>query len=183
MTNGPRAGERGFTLIEMIVSLALFALISVAGIALVQTVMTAQERTGGRIERLADLQRAMFMIKSDLDQFAGGLILADNQINFDRHSMTALGNQPVAYRLSAGMMRRAVGTGLGTNRDQRLLTGVDALSIRAMNAEGQWQDRWPATDAQKDEWPLAVAIEIALKPGPRQPGGTLRRVVGLPAHP
>jgi general secretion pathway protein J len=183
MSQRPRAGERGFTLIEMIVSLALFALISLAGIALVQTVMTAQERTGGRIERLADLQRAMFLIKSDLEQYAGGLILENNQLIFERHSMTPLGNQPVTYRLTAGMMRRSVGTGLGTARDQRLLTQVDRLTISVLNRQGQWQDRWPGTDAQKKEWPLAVAIDIGLKPSPRQPGGTLRRVVGLPAQP
>ncbi|PZO92058.1 MAG: prepilin-type cleavage/methylation domain-containing protein [Sphingomonas sanxanigenens] len=183
MSFAPRAGERGFTLIEMIVSLALFALISLAGVALVRTVMDAQERTGGRIERLADLQRAMFLIKSDLEQFGGDVTLADNSLSFIRHSMTAIGNQPISYSLANGMMRRSVGTGLGTARDQRLLTGVSGLTIRAMNAEGQWQDRWPASDGQKGKWPRAISVEIALTPGPRQSGGSIRRVVPLPAQP
>ena len=182
--NRSAAREQGFTLVEMIVSLALFALIAVAGVGLVNTVTTAQARTAGRIERIADLQRAMFMMKLDLEQFSGDLALApDRGLAFRRHTTTALGNQAIGYRLRDHALRRSVGTGLGTAREQRLLAAVDGVAIRVLSPEGAWLDRWPATEKQKGEWPAAVTIDIALAPLPRMPGGTLRRVVTLPAHP
>ncbi len=57
--------EQGFTLIEMLVALALLALISLAGFALIQTVLNAQQRTDGRLERLAGLERAVYLIDAD----------------------------------------------------------------------------------------------------------------------
>lgn len=183
MTAAPRAGERGFTLIEMIVSLALFALIALAGIALLRTVMGVQERTAGRIERLGDVQRALFMARNDIEQFSGKLVLADAELELERHSRGPLGVQPVRYRLRDGMLRRAVDTGLGTARDQRLLTGVDTLRISVLAPDGGWRDRWPPDGDATDPWPLAVALDIGLAPGPRRPGGTLRRVFILPVKP
>ena len=46
----PRAGsEAGFTLVEMLVALALFALVGLASFALLETVIRTRDRTEGRL--------------------------------------------------------------------------------------------------------------------------------------
>jgi general secretion pathway protein J len=42
----PEAGEAGFTLIELMISLGLFALIAVAGLALVEGIINVQVPSG-----------------------------------------------------------------------------------------------------------------------------------------
>ena len=47
----------GFTLLELLVALSIFALISAMAYGGLQSVMTQQQQTGARSERLADLQK------------------------------------------------------------------------------------------------------------------------------
>ena len=63
-------GRNGFTLIEVIIALSLFALIGVAGFSMLSGVLQTQERTDGRLQRLSDIQRAVFVISADLDQLS-----------------------------------------------------------------------------------------------------------------
>jgi len=77
--------DAGFTLIEVMVSLALFALIAVAGMTLLDGIIGVQSRTEGRLDRLADMQRAMFVVSSDLDQVTRGEIGGGGQtLQFSR---------------------------------------------------------------------------------------------------
>ncbi|WCT72871.1 type II secretion system protein GspJ [Sphingomonas naphthae] len=173
--------EAGFTLIEMLISLALFALIAAAGIALVESILSVQARTSGRLERLGDVQRAMFVLSNDLGQVAGGPVKGDGAtISFVRPLAASLGQpQPVAYTLSGGMLGRMVG-GAGA---QALLGGVAGVRWRYYGREGGWQDRWPPNEERKDERPEAIEVQLTLAPGPNRPAGTIRRVVALPARP
>ncbi|MBL7372952.1 prepilin-type cleavage/methylation domain-containing protein, partial [Escherichia coli] len=67
------------------ISLGLFALIAVAGLALVDGIIKVQGRTEKRLDRLADLQRALFVVSSDIDQIAFGRVSGGGEkLNFTR---------------------------------------------------------------------------------------------------
>jgi len=170
-------GERdaGFTLIEVIVALALFAIIALAGVALVDTVLGAQARTAGRLDRLGDLQRAMVVVARDFTGIADApLVGSATGVGFDRHvDGGAIG---ISYRLADGVFERIDG-----GRTQVVLDHVAAVRWHYYALPGGWQERWPASDAQARGWPLAVAVEIDLA-GPGL-SGTLRRVIDLPVRP
>lgn len=173
-----RAGEAGFTLIELIISLALFALIALAGVAMVDSVLRVQAETGGRIERLGDLQRAMFVLANDIGQVTGGPVTGDaTSLSFERR----LGGEPkpITYRFAGGAIVREI----APRGRQRLLEGVGGIRWEYYRAGSGWLDRWPPSPATAGEWPAAIAIDIALAPKPNLPGGTLRRVVALPGQP
>ena len=68
--NAKRAGDAGLSLIEVLVSLAIFAVIGVAGLTVLDTVARTGENTEGRLERLADIDRAFLVIRRDLAQIA-----------------------------------------------------------------------------------------------------------------
>lgn len=172
-----RLDEAGFTLIELMISLALFALIAVAGLALVDSVLGVQERTDGRLDRLASLQRAMLVVGSDLEQIARGDLKGDGAgVTFTR-AAPGIGGPPIGvnYGLSGGILTRSAG-----GATQALLPGVGGLRWRFY--DGGWLDRWPSSEAAARVWPRAVELELTLAEEVA-PQGTLRRVVLLPVRP
>ncbi|MEG3179695.1 type II secretion system protein GspJ [Sphingomonas sp. LT1P40] len=173
----PAPGEDGFTLLELIISLGLFALIAVAGMGLLDSVLKVQGRTEARLGRLADLQRAMFVIQSDLDQVTRGEISGGgNGIAFTRVAAGMGGPAvPVRYDAVGGVLVRSA------PQPQAMLQGVGGAVWRFRDGAA-WVDRWPPSEARKAEWPRAVSVEMLVGgvPGPQ---GVLRRVVVLPAVP
>lgn len=177
MTRRPEAGDAGFTLIELMISMGLFALIAVAGLALVEGIINVQGRTESRLDRLADLQRTMFIVSSDLEQVAPGRISGGGgEIRFTR-AAPGVGGAPVALRYAGGVGALVRSAGPAS---QRVLGGVARARWRFWN--GQWVDRWPVDEAGQDAWPRAVALELQAA-GPGGAPATLRRVVALPARP
>lgn len=177
-------GEAGFTLIELIISLALFGLIAMAGLALVDALMGIRDRTEGRLDRLAEIQRAMYVIDNDLSQASNGPIAGDaNAVSFNR-PLAAEGGMPVQvhYQLGSGVLLRSLrGRGLPQGA-QRVLQGVGTIRWSYYRPQGGWIDHWPADADQADSWPAAIAADIALAPGGTV-RGSVRRVVSLPARP
>lgn len=172
----PRPGEAGFTLIEVIVALALFALIALAGVALVNTVLDIQHRTAGRLDRLADLSRAMAVASRDFTEIADAPLAGSaTGVGFDRHG--GRGNIGVSYRIAGTVLQR-----VQNGQTQTVLDGVGEVRWQYYTAPGGWQDHWPATEKQARAWPAAVAVDITLTQGPGLQG-TVRRVIDLPARP
>ncbi len=62
--------QRGFTLIEVLVSIAIFATLSVAAYQVVNQVQRSNELSQERTGRLNELQRALVMMDSDFRQIA-----------------------------------------------------------------------------------------------------------------
>lgn len=176
MTRRPEAGEAGFTLIELMISLGLFALIAVAGLALVDGIINVQGRTEKRLDRLADLQRTMFIVSSDVEQIAGGQLSGGGaNLSFTRAAPGMGGAAvPLRYGVAGGALVRTVGP-----VPQLVLAGVAGARWRFW--DGVWVDRWPINDEGKDRWPRAVAIELQVA-GPGGASGSLRRVIALPVR-
>lgn len=167
--------EDGFTLLELIISLGLFALIAVAGLGLLDSVLNVQGRTETRLARLADVQRAMFVLQSDLDQVTRGDISGGGTgIAFTRVA-GGIGGPPVAvsYSEAGGVLVR------NAPQPQALLSGVSGTRWRFRDGNA-WVDRWPPSDERKADWPRAVSVEFQLSG--QGPQGALRRVVVLPAR-
>lgn len=176
--------EAGFTLIELMISLALFGLIALAGLALVDSLMGIRDRTEGRLDRLAEVQRAMYVIDNDLAQISPGTLEGDSAtVSFNR-PLAAAGGLPVRidYQLGAGTLLRGFrGRGLPQGA-QRMLQGVSAVRWSYYRPDMGWVDRWPPAPELAKQWPAAVAADIVLAPGGTV-NGSLRRVVPLPVHP
>jgi general secretion pathway protein J len=172
----PEAGQSGFTLIELMISMGLFALIAVAGLALVEGIIKVQGRTEQRFDRLADLQRAMFVVSSDLDQISRGPVAGGaGTVSFNRTAPGIGGaSLPLKYAVSNGALVRQIGPA-----PQLLLSGVTAARWRFWDRG--WSDRWPLDDKNRDRWPGAVEVVLQVA-GPGGTPGTIRRVVNLPVR-
>jgi len=181
----PPRGEAGFTLIEMMVSLALFGLIATAGLALVSGVLGIETRTGGRLDRIAELQRAMYVLTLDIEQVADADVSGGGDVlRFSRHA-AALGGAavPLGYRLDGDRISRTPDAGPGAGGAQPLLRGVSALRWRFYAPGAGWIERWPPPGFDRRTWPAAIEARIVLTRDETGPAGVLRRVVALPARP
>lgn len=176
-----RNGQAGVTLVETLVAMALFALIGMAGFAVVDSVLRVQSRSDTRLEALTAIQRAMLVVTLDIEQSAGGpLVHANGTLSLAR---AVAGSEDVTVRYSLtedGFTRRVVDI-FGTPRaEQRLLEDATALTWRFYTPVGGWIDIWPPEDGGPD-LPLAIEAVLHLGPDGRGYGGDLRRVALLPA--
>jgi general secretion pathway protein J len=179
---GPTRHSAGFTLIELLISLALFALISLAGFKLIEAIAGVAERTGGRTERLAEIERALFLITADFEQSTQAPVAGSGRVALVRASAT--GDYPVEYFLAGSAIHRVAG-----GADRAVLTGVSTLGWRYFR-DGAWRDQ-PADPvppqsqpgAAAPEPPRAVEVSLALAGNLVGLSGPVRRVFALPVQP
>lgn len=176
-----RVAEAGMTLVEVLVGLALFAVIGTAGFSVLDQTIRIQARTEGRLARLAEMQRTMHVLKLDLMQAdAESLALAGGVASFRRSA--GQGDISVRYALEDGVLVRVAADGSageGGEARQRLLSGVGAIGWGLLDAEGVWTDaRTPAAEAAA---PVGAALDLAMTG--EGLSGDLRLVVALPADP
>lgn len=168
--SGPTTESGGFTLVELLVSLLLFALISLAGVGLVETVIGVQQRTETRSQRLSEIQRALYLLTADIEQLSSGPLIDEGTLVFTRSS--AAGDYPVVYRFAKGVLFRQAG-----ETELPVLNGVSDLRLRFFK-NGVWTQN-PVT---QDDTTRSKAVEVTLELAP-QPGetvGPVRRVIELP---
>lgn len=181
MSRVRQAADAGATLVELMVALALFALIAVAGFTLVDSILRVRERTDGRLERLAALQRAMHVMTADFEQAAPGpLSFVDEAVVFRRASGPGRSAVVVRYEEEDDALVRTVGAA-----PQRLLTGVEGLRWEFYTPPAGWAPTpaRPGEDGRPPPRPSAVALTVTVASIDGGPSGRLRRVVALPDQP
>lgn len=176
-----RAGN-GFTLVELLVSLFIFGMLSAAGVALLSFSVRAQEAADARLGDLADFRRAGALLTGDLAQAAprlprdgagnarpafeglsgeqGGVALA-----FVRRGWENLDDAPraslqrVEYSFADGRLERRVYPrldGAAPLPATIVVEGVRRIRLRYRDGEGKWRERWDPTKAT--ELPRAVEL-------------------------
>lgn len=71
--------QRGFTLLEILIAMAIFTLIGLASTGLLTTVIDSNELSAQRFERLQQLQRAMITIERDIQQAVPRAVRVEGQ--------------------------------------------------------------------------------------------------------
>ena len=174
----------------MLVALAIFALIGVAGFTMLDQVLRTQRQTDGRLERLAELQRAMQLITLDFSQTISASLTFQTGpegplVAWRRNATDASGGSLfLEYGLNEGTLMRVVAVTKGTPlARQPLLQKVSAVGWEFYEPDAGWADEWPpeargVLPGQPVPNPQAIAITITLA----GTGSQLRRVVLLPGE-
>ena len=177
--------QGGFTLIEMLVAMAIFAVVGGISATLMSQVLANEATMGVRSERLGELQRAMLILKRDLMQITDRsvrdmlgeamppvMIGSNGMIEFSRLGWrNPLGArraelQRVAYRLEDGNLLRAYWNVLDRSQSseplvQQLLTEVRQVEFLALSADGEEHSFWPlrrGSEGDEGSPPLAAVM-------------------------
>lgn len=177
-----RAPDAGITLIEIMVSMAIFGLIGTAGFTMLDQTLRSRAQTEGRLERLGALQRSMYVINLDFLQVEAHSLLAGPD---EQGTLVALrradgaGDLDLRYVLREGFLLRELGTPPQT-RVQTLLDGVASAQLRYLApGDTEWRDSWPPEPPPPGQIaanPQAVEFTLVFA-GAEE---SIRRVVVLP---
>ncbi len=159
------AAYRGFTLLELLVALSIFAVIAVLAYGGLGTVLDQRSATEASAERLAALQKTYLIIQRDIEQLVprpirdefgdpapaiiGGTAFQltrggwSNPLGTRRSSLQRVGyalEEQELIRYSWLVLDRAQDS---LPRRQVLVDDVNSMRVRYLDAEDNWQDQWP----------------------------------------
>ena len=184
--------RHGFTLLELLVAMAIFALLSVMAYAGLSTVLTANQVLDTNMERLSEVQRSVTFLSRDIRQIVNRSIrdiYGDTKqpligaSEFDTLGTPAielthtgyanpLGTkrsflQHVAYRVEEETLYRNTWRVLDQAQDSVPVTlaicqDVESLQLRYLDHENNWHTQWPPIDTEYQGPVLPMAIEVSL---------------------
>ena len=181
----------GFTLVEMLIALAIFGMLTAAGVTLLTLTARTQQTSDRLLAELGEVRRLGALLTADLAQaaprlhrdrdgrpqraFAGGageteLLIAFVRRGWDDGGGPAL--QRVGYRLRGRRLERLSYRrvdGGGEPVVMPLLDGVETLRLRYRDDDGAWRERWDPSDATR----LPAAVELVTSSAAQ---GTVRQL-------
>ncbi len=196
---------KGFTLVELLAAMAIFALLAVMAFGGLRQLLDVQEHATAEAEALAQLQRVYQLLAQDMEQAVdrgirdeygnpAAAMQADSQQGVGlgltrrgwRNPAGAARSslQRVVYALAGGTLTRYSWWVLdraqdSAAREQVLLEQVQALQVRFLDLRGEWHDSWPAFDPAQGNTAegLPRALEFVLE---TERWGRLRWLFRLP---
>ncbi len=175
----------GFTLLEIIIALFIFSIVSLIMVAALHNVIAIQAATEQKTTRLAELQIALLLISRDLEQTinrpvtnsAGkleGFMGTPKSVTFTHAGLSnPLGQlnrttlQRTRYEFTKNTLIRITWPVLdatsATPMDKRqLLDSVNELHFDYLDSKGHLQSIWPPLDQLNAILPRAVRISLTL---------------------
>lgn len=205
--------QRGFTLLELLIAIAIFALLAMGTYRMLQSVLQSDESTRRHERQLRELTRAMAALDRDLLQVIPrtvrdtygeprGALLGGDSLNLEQAALeltrsgwrNPLGApraqlQRVRWQLRGDVLQRLYWPVLDQAVDtavqeQQVLKGVSDLRVRFLDIEGNWQPQWPpARGDLTEEQLLRLQPQAVELTLTHQHYGELRRLYRLPDSP
>lgn len=184
MNAAEAGGDDGFTLVEVMVALLIFAMLATAGVSILSFSIRAQAASGAKLDDLAALNRTLTILSADLAQarnrpvrdeagtplpaFVGEASGAATPLlrlvrgGWTNLDATARPNaQKVAYRLAGGTLQRLAYPqldGAAPLPAAPLLDRVRGIALR-YRYRGAWSDRWDGANGIA----LPQALELRIQ--------------------
>jgi len=195
---------KGFTLLELLISMSVFAILSAMAYSGLQVVMDTKRHSEIHADRLVELQTAFMMIGRDIEQTVprrvrdgfgdeqpamqggefGTVLLAltragyTNFLNKPRSSL-----QRVAYSLEDDELKRLSWPMVDQDFDQEpveriLVKNIEEVEFRYFDGSDQAKEQWPPSGVSGNPLtmlPIAVEVKFTL-----EGMGELRRLFRVP---
>jgi general secretion pathway protein J len=165
----------GFTLVEMLIALTIFGMLTAAGVALLTLTVRTQATSERLLGEVGELRRAAALLNADLGQAAPRLsrdgdgharpaffgAAGDSALllGFVRGGTDEDPLQRVEYRLAGDRLERvafAHPDGASPGVSTVLLSGVRQVRLRYRDRDGSWQTVWNGSNPLR----LPLAVEL-----------------------
>jgi general secretion pathway protein J len=195
--------NQGFTLIEILVAIAIFGLLSIGAYTVLDAGMRSQQSTETRLSRLESIQRTvqsiekdfrMFSLRQVRDEFGDKVPLLRGQgdlsgqaISFELTrggwanpaELPRSNLQHVIYSFEQGSLKRmhSIFLDQATNSPKvvrTLIEDVQSMDIAFLDDNKQWKSSWGMFNADTNETSLPRAIKIKIEV---QPFGLIERLI------
>lgn len=183
----------GFTLLELLVAMAIFALLSVMAYAGLSTVLNANQILETNMQRLSEVQRSVTLLSRDIRQTINRAIrdtygdtrqpligaTAFDSLGTPAIELTRTGYanplgtkrsflQRVAYRVEEETLYRDSWRVLDQAQDSEadalaICHEVKSLTLRYLDQENTWHEQWPPSDPEFQGAALPQAVEVSLE--------------------
>lgn len=186
MTGGQNVGQdqAGFTLVEMLVALALFAAIAAMGVAMLRASVDTQDAVQGRLAAMSGFNRLRAVMAHDLAQAlprrtrdesgadVPAFLGSAAEFSFVHGGASGLeaSSKPdaerVRYALEAGAWVRAgqpMLDGTAMAKGDPLARDLTGAMVRYRDALGRWHSSWPVPDGA--DLPRAIEVSVIKKGG------------------
>lgn len=163
--------RRGFTLVEMLIALTIFGMLTAAGVALLTLTVRTQETSARLLDEVGALRRLGALMTADLGQAAArpsrdrdgrprpAFVGSELTLALVRRGGEEGALQRVEYKLDGTRLERLAYDRVdGESRAVAigLLDNVRQLRLRYRDREGGWSDAWAPTDSLQ----LPSAVEL-----------------------
>ncbi|MDJ0807234.1 MAG: type II secretion system minor pseudopilin GspJ [Gammaproteobacteria bacterium] len=184
--------EGGFTLLELLVAITVFSILSTITYGGLKTVLDAEQQTRKHLDRLSQVQIGLNLVQRDIEQASARPIrdeFGDTLPAMRSGSLTGMllelthggyvnpldrkrsNLQRVAYLLEDNILYRLVWPALDRAQDTSprksiLLEEVDSMEITYFDQLMEPQKEWPKPNIRNDQttpYPLPKAIEVTLE--------------------
>lgn len=196
---------RGFSLLELVIAVAIFAVISAVAYGGLSAIARSRAALAAEQTRFAQVQRALGVLGGDLAQAVSRSVRGESgaelpalqgradaieftRVGFANPLAEARSNlQRVMFSLDAGSLREGRYAVLdrvpGTRPDWReLLPGAGSLRLRYLGCDRVWRESWPPGEVLSCQADVAAsaqlprAVEVRIAPAEL---GEIRRVIEL----
>lgn len=194
--------QKGFTLIEMLAAIAIFALVSLASWQIMQSLLRNRDVVLAQHERMRKLQYALLIIEQDFRQIIDrgprvngkvseqSLFSSDTMLDTDDQAITFVRGgwhnpnnrlprstlQRVFYRLKDNKLERLHDYVLDTVENTQPARRVLLEGVTGLTFEFYAKGKWHKQLGKNNKLPEAIAVELEL-----ETLGKIRRLFLLPA--
>lgn len=178
--------ERGFTLMEILIALFIFTLISMIMVTSLHSVISAQSGTEATAERVRKLQTALLIMSRDIEQTINRPIM--NTVGKEEAAFVGTARDmffthaglanPSSALMQSSLQRThytwhddALWRGAWRALDQapqsqeharQLLDHVTEARFQYLDHAGHFHEAWPVEDKKAEKLPLAVRVEFTI---------------------